>query len=235
MLHGAGIFTYKTGWLFRANVGVHIPAPWFASGVDQWTWWNLSPGNVTVNRWVALSISHQWIAAELWKLLSTLETPKSFPRWLDSGSSCFCRTTHHGSSIYVWMCWPQQFSWALWRSISGPGIESWLSPQLPSGQLLHNYGKLAFSSWENPRFLWYDLWSSNRWRIVPRPWFPKVTWIEPSAHPRRLNLFPYLCVSFFAYGSCESCSGRILQKFRGRWSLVFVQHDMGIDGRRGYY
>lgn len=24
----------------------------------------------------------------------------------------------------------------------------------------------------------------------------------------RLNLFPYLCVSFFAYGSCKSCSGR---------------------------
>ena len=31
LLHGAGIFTYKTGW-FLANVGIHIPAPWFASG-----------------------------------------------------------------------------------------------------------------------------------------------------------------------------------------------------------
>ena len=31
LLHGAGIFTYKTGW-FWANVGIHIPAPWFASG-----------------------------------------------------------------------------------------------------------------------------------------------------------------------------------------------------------
>ena len=27
--HGAGIFTYKTGWFWtRANVGIHIPAPW---------------------------------------------------------------------------------------------------------------------------------------------------------------------------------------------------------------
>ena len=27
--HGAGIFTYITGWwIVRANVGIHIPAPW---------------------------------------------------------------------------------------------------------------------------------------------------------------------------------------------------------------
>ena len=37
MLHGAGIFTYMTGWFWtRANVGIHIPAPWFAYGYDEW-------------------------------------------------------------------------------------------------------------------------------------------------------------------------------------------------------
>ena len=29
--HGAGIFTYKTVFV-GVNVGVHIPAPWFAYG-----------------------------------------------------------------------------------------------------------------------------------------------------------------------------------------------------------
>ena len=31
----SGIFTYNTGWFcfVRANEGVHIPAPWFASGI----------------------------------------------------------------------------------------------------------------------------------------------------------------------------------------------------------
>ena len=34
MLHGAGIFTYMTGWFWtRANVGVDILAPWFAYGL----------------------------------------------------------------------------------------------------------------------------------------------------------------------------------------------------------
>ena len=32
MLHGAGIFTYKTWLVFRANVGIHIPAPWSIYG-----------------------------------------------------------------------------------------------------------------------------------------------------------------------------------------------------------
>ena len=39
--HGAGIFTYKTGWFWtRANVGIHIPAPWFASK-GNWMLWHL--------------------------------------------------------------------------------------------------------------------------------------------------------------------------------------------------
>ena len=32
--------TYKTGWFFiRVNVGVHIPAPWFAFGMNWSGWW----------------------------------------------------------------------------------------------------------------------------------------------------------------------------------------------------
>ena len=44
--HGAGILTYMTGWFWaRANVGVHIPAPWFAygHGLNQPGWWWLEP------------------------------------------------------------------------------------------------------------------------------------------------------------------------------------------------
>ena len=63
MLHGASIFTYMTGWFWtRANVGIHIPAPWFAYGHDEWyamslcgfaMFFQLNPGwccdNVIVN------------------------------------------------------------------------------------------------------------------------------------------------------------------------------------------
>ena len=32
--HGAGIFTQKTGWFrTRANVDVHIPAPWYGINI----------------------------------------------------------------------------------------------------------------------------------------------------------------------------------------------------------
>ena len=46
--HGSGIFTYMTGWFWaRANVGVHIPAPWVAygHGLNQLGWWWLEPWN----------------------------------------------------------------------------------------------------------------------------------------------------------------------------------------------
>ena len=46
--HGAGILTYMTGWFWtRTNVGVHIPAPWFAygHGLNQAGWWWLEPWN----------------------------------------------------------------------------------------------------------------------------------------------------------------------------------------------
>ena len=35
--HGAGIFTYRTGWFWtRANVGIRIPAPWVAYGIGSY-------------------------------------------------------------------------------------------------------------------------------------------------------------------------------------------------------
>ena len=54
MLHGAGICTpIFTPFLWRSFVGVHIPAPWFASGW-VWTDWShehITPFSITVTSW----------------------------------------------------------------------------------------------------------------------------------------------------------------------------------------
>ena len=91
MLHGAGIFTYMTGWFWtRANVGIHIPAPWFAYGYDEWyamslcgfaMLFQLNPGwccdNVIVNTPAPWSI---------WDNVCTL--------FLDGPPKCNGKTTH---------------------------------------------------------------------------------------------------------------------------------------------
>ena len=53
MPHGAGIFTYMTGAFVRANVALHIPAPWSIWVINQpqnhhgaWVVWTIKHGVV---------------------------------------------------------------------------------------------------------------------------------------------------------------------------------------------
>ena len=54
-----GIFAYKTGWFWtRANVGIHIPAPWFAYGnmleilTNHNPIWEIHPMIVIIAEWL---------------------------------------------------------------------------------------------------------------------------------------------------------------------------------------